>query len=132
MAENPIGRNFLRKLFMLAALVLMCSIAPAAKAQSTRNITLAWTYTQGTDLAVGFNVYRTTTSGGTFTKLNTATLPLTALTYQDFSGVGGTQYFYVTTAVDISGIESVNSLQVSATFIASSPNAPTGLTATAH
>jgi fibronectin type 3 domain-containing protein len=131
-SENKNVRRVLRGLFGVLCGLCLFAFVPAASAQSTHNVTLSWTYSQGTDLAVGFNVYRATTSGGIYTKLNTSPLSLATLTYQDFSGVGGTLYFYVTTAVDISSVESVNSNQVSATFIASSPNAPTGLAAVAH
>jgi fibronectin type 3 domain-containing protein len=121
-----------KKLLGLAIFGALLFLAPSAKAQSTHFIQVGWTYAQGTDLAVGFNVYRSLTATGLDTKLNSTTIPLATLSYQDTTGNGGTLYFYVVTAVDISGIESVNSPQVSATFIASSPNAPAGTTATAH
>lgn len=102
-----------------------------SSAQGTHNITVGWSYTQGTDLAVGFNVYRSTATGGPYTKLTSTAIPLATLSYQDFTGTGNTKYFYVVTAVDISGIESVNSNETSAIFLASSPNAPLSVTAVA-
>ena len=118
-------------LIILSLVLAMGAIAPIA-AQTAHFITVAWTYTQGTDLATGFNVYRSTTTGGPYAKLTTTPLSLTTLSYQDTGGNGGTKYYYVVTAIDSGGVESVNSSEASATFIASSPNAPTGATATAH
>ena len=127
--------RFIRLVRTLALPLLLLLLLPSgAKAQitSTHNVTVAWTYTQGTDLATGFNVYRATVAGGPYAKLTASPLALNVLSFQDFTGSGGTKYFYIATAVDISGIESVNSNEVSAVFIASSPNAPTNVTATAH
>jgi len=105
--------------------------APVPQASSGHSITIGWGYTQGTDLATGFNCYRSTTSGGPYAKLTTTPLALSQLSFADTTGNGGTKYFYVVTAIDSLGVESVNSPEASATFIASSPNAPTGTTATA-
>jgi hypothetical protein len=121
----------MRKLLIGLAFIFAMAVCPSAKAQGTHFIQLGWSYTQGTDLAVGFNIYRSITTGGIYTKLTSTALPLATLTYSDFSGVGNTKYFYVVTAVDISGIESVNSNETSAIFLASSPLAPQNATAVA-
>jgi fibronectin type 3 domain-containing protein len=107
------------------------ALCPSAKAQTIHHIDITWTYVQGTDLAVGFNVYRSTTTGGPYAKLNATPLTLATLLYQDFSGTGNIKYFFVVTAVDISGIESLNSNEVNAIFLASSPLAPQNATAVA-
>ena len=60
----------------------------------------------------GYNVYRSTTSGGTYTRLN-GTL-LSNSNYTDNSVTNGTTYYYVVTAVDTSSNESDNSGEVSA------------------
>jgi fibronectin type 3 domain-containing protein len=60
----------------------------------------------------GYNVYRGTVSGGPYTKVNAALTTL--LTYTDSTVVSGQTYFFVTTAVDGSGNESVFSNEVSA------------------
>ena len=134
--ENPGRKNVHRVLrFLLgtfSGLVLAVVFQVPAYPQTTHNITIGWTYTQGTDLAIGFNIYRATVSGGPYGKQTTSPLPIATLSYVDTNGTGGTKYFYVVTAIDSSGVESVNSSEVSATFLASSPNAPTGITATAH
>ena len=53
---------------------------------------------------VGYNVYRGSTSGGPYSKVNSA-LDVTA-DYSDDSVVAGQTYYYVATAVDGSGMES--------------------------
>jgi fibronectin type 3 domain-containing protein len=51
-------------------------------------------------------------SGGPYTKINSALV--TVLNYTDSTVVSGTTYYYVVTAVDSSGTESVYSNEVSA------------------
>lgn len=113
----------------LPLVVLLALLVLPVWSQTTHSITLGWTYAQGSDLATGFNVYRATTSGGPYTKLTATPLSINTLTYSDISGVGGTKYFYVVTAVDISGFESANSSEASASFLAN-PAIPAGVTAT--
>jgi hypothetical protein len=60
----------------------------------------------------GYNVYRSTISGGPYTRLNGA--PLTSSDYNDYSVTNGTIYYYVVTAVDTSLNESANSSQIAA------------------
>ena len=57
---------------------------------------------------VGYYVYRSTTSGTGYTKLNPSSAT-TELSYTDTSVQGGTTYYYVATAVDSSGTESAYS-----------------------
>jgi len=104
-------------------------LAVVAWPQTQHSITIGWSYTQGADLATGFNVYRGTTTGGPYTKQNTTPIAVTTLTYVDTAGAGATKYFYVVTAIDSSGFESAFSSEVSATFL-SNPLAPAGVTAT--
>ena len=52
----------------------------------------------------GFNVYRSSTSGGPYTRINSTLLPAT--TFTDSSVQAGQTYFYVTTAVNSSNVES--------------------------
>jgi hypothetical protein len=72
--------------------------------------TLNWT--ASTSSVSGYNVYRSTTSGSGYSKINTSLVP--ALTYQDTNVSSGSTYYYVTTAVDASGDESVDSNQATA------------------
>jgi hypothetical protein len=62
----------------------------------------------------GYNVYRGTASGGPYSKLNSQSLVSTS--YTDSSVASGKTYFYVTTAVTSSGVESVKSNEVRATI----------------
>jgi Abnormal spindle-like microcephaly-assoc'd, ASPM-SPD-2-Hydin/Immunoglobulin domain/Immunoglobulin I-set domain len=72
--------------------------------------TLSWTASSST--VVGYNVYRSTTSGSFGAPLNGSLV--SGVTYADTTVVSGTTYFYVTTAVDGSGNESVVSNEVQA------------------
>jgi len=73
--------------------------------------TLVWTASASGTVS-GYNVYRATTAGGPYTKLNTATVAAT--TFTDTTVVHGTTYYYVVTAADPSTLESVNSNEVPA------------------
>ena len=61
---------------------------------------------------VGYNVYRSTVSGSLFARVNSSTVA--GLAYTDSSVQSGTTYYYVATAVDAAGNESVFSNQVQA------------------
>src|ERR1035437_5954029 len=95
-------------------LLLTLPISVVIAAQSAHSITIAWTYTQGTDLATGFNVYRATVTGGPYTKISTTVLAVTTLQFTDTVGVGGTKYFYVVDAQDSAGNHSPYSGEASA------------------
>jgi fibronectin type 3 domain-containing protein len=84
-------------------------------------VTLAWSAVTG---ATGYNVKRSTVSGGPYTTVAT----VTGTSYADTGVANGTTYYYVVTAVK-NVAESVNATQVAATPIAP-PAAPTGLSAT--
>jgi len=79
-------------------------------ATTTHSATLSWT--ASTSSVVGYNVYRATQSGGPYTMINTALQAGTS--YADLSVQAGSTYYYVVTAVNSSGTESVNSSQVTA------------------
>jgi hypothetical protein len=70
-------------------------------------VSLQWN--ASTSTVTGYNVYRSTVSGSGFVKLNAALL--TSLSYSDSSVSSGNTYFYVATAVDSAGDESVDSNQ---------------------
>ncbi len=70
------------------------------------SVALSWTASTSSNIA-GYNIYRSATSGGTYTKLNTSVIVPTA--YTDSSVQAGQTYFYVATAVDTSGNESAHS-----------------------
>ena len=74
-------------------------------------VSLDWSDNSESDLA-GYNVYRSTTFGGNFSKLNA--LLLSDSNYTDNNVINGTSYYYVVTAADTSTNESGYSSQVSA------------------
>ncbi|CUA83202.1 endonuclease [Pseudidiomarina woesei] len=91
--------------------------APAAPSYlsatpGTGIVSLAWNQGSESDLA-GYYVYRRDMSGSNYTRLNTALI--TTAAFDDYNVTGGSTYFYVVTAVDTSGNESVFSSEVNAT-----------------
>jgi endonuclease I len=74
-------------------------------------VALDWADNSDADLT-GYNIYRATTAGGPYTKLNGA--PVTISQYSDTTVANGTTYYYVVRAADCAH-ESANSAEVSAT-----------------
>src|SRR5208283_3902141 len=70
----------------------------------TAQVALSWTASTSPGIA-GYNAYRSTTSGGPYSKLNSSLIPAT--NYNDQTVQSGSTYYYVTTAVDSQGLESV-------------------------
>jgi len=85
------------------------SLTGNGTAPPPHNVDLSWAASSSTDV-VGYNVYRATVSGGPYTKINTALNATTA--FVDNSVQAGQTYYYVTTAVDGTGLESGYSNQV--------------------
>lgn len=81
-----------------------------ASQQSTHSVELNWQ--ASTSNVVGYNIYRGTTNGGPYVRINTTLV--TPLNYTDSSVASSTTYYYVTTAVDPAGVESEYSNQASA------------------
>ena len=75
-------------------------------------VNLAWTANSEPDLA-GYNLYRSITLGGPYTKVNAAVI--TGTTYSNTGLANGTPYYYILRAVDTSTNESGNSSEVTAT-----------------
>jgi len=82
--------------------------APSPATQPT--VQLAWS--ASSSVVVGYRVYRSTTSGNFYSPLFSA--PLNALTFEDSTVTSGDTYYYVVTAVDANGVESVYSNQATA------------------
>ena len=78
---------------------------------STNVIQLSWTASTSAGVA-GYNVYRSSVSGGPYTKIVSS--PVIGTSYSDQTAQAGVQYYYVATSVEESGIESAYSNQVSA------------------
>jgi hypothetical protein len=75
-------------------------------------VTLQWAASTSTGVT-GYNVYRSTVSGGPYTKLTAS--PDGVTSYSDSSVAAGTEYYYVVTALS-SGSESAYSNQVTVTI----------------
>jgi fibronectin type 3 domain-containing protein len=78
-------------------------------APTQHTVSLTWTASAN---AVGYNIYRSTTSGSGYTMINSSLDGTTA--YTDSTVVSGTTYYYVATAVDGSSKESGYSNQAPA------------------
>jgi hypothetical protein len=63
----------------------------------------------------GYKVYRSQTSGGPYSSVS-GTLATSTLAFTDTSVLAGQTYFYVLTSIDVNGLESPPSLEVSATI----------------
>lgn len=80
--------------------------------QNTSSHTVGLSWNASASQVVGYNIYRGTTSGGPYTRLNPSLL--SATNYTDSSVDSGTTYYYVATAMDSSNVESQYSNQASA------------------
>jgi len=78
---------------------------------SSYSVELSWAASASSNV-LGYNLFRSTTSGGPYTQINPVVVAST--TYQDTSVAAGKTYYYVTTAVNSSGEQSAHSAQVSA------------------
>jgi len=81
-----------------------------ATPQQVHSVALSWN--ASTSTVSGYNIYRSTLSGGSYLRLNSS--PVAGLSYTDSTVQNTATYYYVTTAVDNIGIESSFSNQVSA------------------
>lgn len=93
--------------------------APTGLAASAGDsqVSLDWADNSESDLA-GYNLYRSTTSGGGYAQVNTSLVTSSTLT--DTGLTNGTTYYYVVAAVDATGNESAYSNEASATPTAGS------------
>lgn len=82
-----------------------------ATPQVTHTVALTWN--ASTSTVSGYNVYRSAVSGTGYAKIN-GSIPVTVLSYTDTAVLNGTTYYYVTTAVDSTGAESLYSNQATA------------------
>lgn len=89
------------------------SLSGTGTAPPVHSVALSWDASSSPDIA-GYNIYRSTVSGGPYTKINSSLDSTTS--YTDNSVVDGTTYYYVTTAVNSSNQESGYSNQASATI----------------
>ena len=85
--------------------------ATAIATNVTHSVSLGWTGSTSSNIQ-GYNAYKGTSTGGPYTKVNSALIPGT--TYVDNGVSAGNTYYYVTTAVDGTGAESGYSNQATA------------------
>lgn len=111
----------------LAIALLFALFATLATAQTQHQVILTWQFTQGSDPATGFYVFRQAAGSTGYTQLNATEIPVETLTYADATVVNGTSYTYYVTAVDASNNQSGPSNTYSVS-IPANPSAPTNLT----
>jgi hypothetical protein len=87
------------------------SLSGTGVAPVHHSVVLSWN--ASTSTVAGYSVYRSTLSGGPYTRINSSLVA--ALNYTDSTVQSGTKYYFVTTAVDSSVDESMYSNEVSAT-----------------
>lgn len=90
--------------------LLSVPLSGTGLAPLVHSVDVTWAASTSTPLQ-GYNVYRSTVSGGPYTKLS-ATLSPTTLLFTDTTPLSGKQYFYVVTALNTSGAESSASSEV--------------------
>ena len=88
-------------------------VAGTGVSSAAHSVTLSWE-ASGSSNVIGYYVYRSATSGGSYTRLTSSAV--TALKYTDGTVSGGETYYYTVTAVNSSGTQGGYSGQVSATI----------------
>jgi hypothetical protein len=89
-------------------------IALSGTGAAPANYTVSLNWTPSSTTYSGFNIYRGTTSGGPYTRVDASLVSATS--YVDSGVSAGKTYYYVATEVDSSGTESGYSSEVSATI----------------
>jgi flagellar hook assembly protein FlgD len=102
-----------------------------ATAIARGNIQLTWTASSPETNVAQYNIYRATSSGGQNYNSPLANVSAGTTTYTDSSTTDGVTYYYVVRAQDAAGNIETNTNEASATADATTPPAPTNLSATA-
>jgi hypothetical protein len=92
--------------------IVSAALGQGCSATVSHSVSLNWTASTSPSIA-GYNVYRSTVSGGTYTQINTSLVMTNS--YTDTNVTAGQTYYYVTTAVDTSNNQSAYSNQAQAT-----------------
>jgi hypothetical protein len=92
--------------------IVTAALGEGCAATLDHSVVLAWT-ASASGSVVGYNVFRSTTSGGTYSQINSPLVTTTSFT--DTTVTPGQTYYYVTTAVDASNDQSAFSNQAQAT-----------------
>lgn len=88
-----------------------CGTAGTPAPPVARTVTLTWTASVSSGVT-GYRVFRGTVSGGPYTQITPS--PVTGVSYVDATVESGRTYYYVVTAVDAAGNQSVYSNQATA------------------
>ena len=83
--------------------------ASGSGATMQHTVDLSWNASTSTSVA-GYNVYRAGSAGGSYSRINSVLNP--SMSFSDGTVQSGQTYYYATTAVDSSGVESSYSNQV--------------------
>ncbi|HEX4606433.1 MAG TPA: hypothetical protein VH724_20710 [Candidatus Angelobacter sp.] len=94
--------------------VLTVPLSGTGLAPLAHSVDVTWVASTSSPLQ-GYNVYRSTVTGGPYTKLSSILSPTTLL-FTDTSPVSGKQYFYIVTALNTSGAESAASTEAVVTI----------------
>lgn len=92
--------------------VINASLGQACSTYNTHSVTLTWVASVTPGVS-GYQVYRGTASGGPYTLVSSTGTSL--LAYTDLNVTAGLSYYYVVTAMDVSGNESDYSNEAAAT-----------------
>ena len=92
---------------------------------ATYKVRIDWTYTYG---STSYNVYRSTTEGGTYNKIGTST---NGLYVDNNAGAANAMYYYKVSSVNISG-ESALSKDIGVKLTSTFRAIPTGLAVASH
>ena len=84
---------------------LVIALAGTGVAAVQHSVTLTWD--ASTSTVAGYNIYRADQAGGPYTKINT--ILETGTIYTDSSVASGRSYYYIVTAIDSAGAESLPS-----------------------
>jgi hypothetical protein len=85
--------------------------ATTSTGSTVHSVALSWVASTSANI-VGYYVYRSGTSGGSYSRINSS--PTNATKYTDGSVTAGDTYYYVVTSVNSSGQESADSNQIKA------------------
>jgi len=85
------------------------SLGKPCSTPTTHGVSLTWVASASANVA-GYNIYRATTPGGPYTRVNSSLVA--AITYDDIAVSAGVTYYYVVTTLDTSNGESGFSSEV--------------------
>ena len=89
---------------------LTISLSASGTASASYSVTLNWTPSSSS--YSGFNVYRSSVSGGPYNRIDATMIPTNS--YTDSTVASGQTYYYVATEIDTNGVESLYSSEVPA------------------